>query len=89
MIHSAPGDPAEVLSGGEATPEELGLVRAKWGLDKPIYEQILVYVGRILKGDMDYSYMKRRPIIAIFRPSFAPFNPWTMSPDTFVFLSKA
>ena len=42
LIHSAPGDPAEVIAGemGGATAEMLESIRHRYGLDKPLYEQI-------------------------------------------------
>ncbi|MGB9437726.1 MAG: hypothetical protein WCB15_07280, partial [Desulfobacterales bacterium] len=58
LIHLAPGDPADVIAGemGGATEEILAEIRATYGLDKPISEQLLVYLGKVARGDLGYSF---------------------------------
>jgi peptide/nickel transport system permease protein len=65
MIHALPGDPAmAVLGGGDAspTPEQLAAVRAKLGLDVPMYQQYLNYFGKLARGNMGESLMNGRPV---------------------------
>jgi peptide/nickel transport system permease protein len=64
IIHSAPGDPvAFMVSGVEnATPAFMALKRAELGLDKPLYVQLLIYLGTILRGDLGYSFIYHRPV---------------------------
>jgi peptide/nickel transport system permease protein len=65
MIHALPGDPAmAVLGGGDAspTPEQLATVRAKLGLDVPLYQQYLNYFGRLVHGNMGESLVNGRPV---------------------------
>jgi peptide/nickel transport system permease protein len=65
MIHALPGDPAmAVLGGGDAspTPEQLATVRAKLGLDVPIYQQYLNYFGKLARGNMGESLVNGRPV---------------------------
>ncbi|MDB4895976.1 MAG: Binding-protein-dependent transporter inner rane component family protein 63 [Firmicutes bacterium] len=65
MIHALPGDPAmAVLGGGDAspTPEQLITVRAKLGLDVPLYEQYLNYFGRLARGNLGESLLNGRPV---------------------------
>ena len=64
LIHLAPGDPADVIAGemGGATEEILAEIRATYGLDKPISEQLLVYLGKVARGDLGYSFYFNMPV---------------------------
>jgi ABC-type dipeptide/oligopeptide/nickel transport system permease component len=57
-----PGDPARLIAGARATPEAVAAVRDKLGLDAPVSEQFLRYVGQIIHGDFGRSIVSRRPI---------------------------
>ena len=65
LIRAAPGDPAVVLAGeqGAVDADFLARVRERYGLDRPLYEQLAVYVGRIAKLDFGSSYKYNRPVI--------------------------
>jgi peptide/nickel transport system permease protein len=58
LIHMAPGDPALTLAGeaGGTTPEILAEIRATYGLDKTLMQQLLVYANRMARGDMGVSF---------------------------------
>ncbi len=64
LIHLAPGDPADVIAGemGGATEEMMAQIRATYGLDKPFYEQLLVYLGKVAQGDLGYSFFFDTPV---------------------------
>ena len=55
IIHVAPGDPALLLAGEQASPEYVAQVREEFALDKPLHEQLLAYLGRLLRGDLGRS----------------------------------
>ena len=69
IIHLAPGDPVDfMVSGMEAVglpPGYLEELRAKFGLDKPLHEQLLIYIYNVLRGDLGYSFIFRRPVLDI------------------------
>jgi peptide/nickel transport system permease protein len=65
LLHVAPGDPAALLYGLEATPEDLAQVRARWGLDRPLPIQYLSWLGRVLQGDLGRSLVDGRPVATI------------------------
>jgi len=66
LIHLAPGDPAMVLAGEfEAGPEVLEQLRKEFGLDRPLYEQFVVYVGKVVIGDLGYSYRYRDRVLTL------------------------
>lgn len=58
----APGDPAANFVGKNPTPDQIQLARVKYGLDKPVYEQYLRYTGRLLHGDLGYSFRNDEPV---------------------------
>jgi len=67
LIHSAPGDPAMVLAGesGAADPKFLEQLRRDFGLDQPLYMQLLHYLGNIARFDLGYSYRQNLPVLAL------------------------
>jgi peptide/nickel transport system permease protein len=66
LIHLAPGDPAMVLAGEfQAGPEVLQELRVEFGLDKPLYEQFLVYLRKVCTGDLGYSYRYRSAVLSL------------------------
>jgi len=62
LIHLIPGDPVSVMLGPDATPSQIDAMRKGLGLDRPIYEQLLGFYGRILRGDLGQSYFVDRPV---------------------------
>lgn len=63
IIHLAPGDPVQALIGDfPAPPEYVARVRAQFGLDLPLWQQLLSYVGNVLQGDLGFSFANRRPV---------------------------
>ncbi len=64
IVRIVPGDPALVILGDQATPEAAAAVRARLGLDRPMWEQYLTFLGRALTGDFGVSMVTNRPILA-------------------------
>jgi peptide/nickel transport system permease protein len=63
LLHLAPGDPVDLVLGQERADEEVrAAVRAKLGLDQPLYAQYLRWVGGVLQGDLGYSFRSRVPV---------------------------
>jgi peptide/nickel transport system permease protein len=64
MVHFLPGDVIDVLAGEESIndPEVRAALEKEYGLDKPIYMQYLVWLGKVLRGDFGKSLVTRRPI---------------------------
>lgn len=66
LIASAPGDPVTALVGDfPAPPAYVRQVRHAYGLDRPVPVQVLRYVGRVLHGDLGYSFANRQPVLAL------------------------
>ena len=63
LTRALPGDPAAYFAGGAATKEAVDQVRAALGLDKPLPEQFLLYVGALLRGDFGLSISTGQPVL--------------------------
>ena len=62
LIRLIPGDPAEVLLGGFATPERVALMRRDLGLDQPILVQFGVWAKDLVTGNLGRSIMSQSPV---------------------------
>ena len=62
LIHLAPGDPASIIAGPDATPENIARLRHQLGLDEPLPAQLFRWYGRLLRGDLGDSIFLRRPV---------------------------
>jgi len=62
LIHLAPGDPASVIAGPYATPDDVGKLRRQLGLDEPLPMQLMHWYGRLLTGNLGDSIFLRRPV---------------------------
>ncbi len=58
-----PGNPAQALLGAWATPENVARINQELGLNKPLYQQYLIWAGNLLHGDFGRSYVLNRPVI--------------------------
>ncbi len=63
MLRALPGDPAQVLAGQMATPEDIELIRHQLGLDRPVYVQYAFFLGRLAKLDLGRSARTQNPVI--------------------------
>lgn len=70
MVHAVPGDPAFALLGDQATAADIARVRSDLGLDKPLPEQYLRYVGRALQGDLGTSIRTGQPVVKAIKERF-------------------
>jgi peptide/nickel transport system permease protein len=64
LIRLAPGDPATVMAGEAGAADEMFLqqLRKEFGLDKPLHEQLVVYVKNVVTLDLGFSYRQQRPV---------------------------
>ncbi|NIH58826.1 ABC transporter permease, partial [Brooklawnia cerclae] len=62
LFYVAPGDPARMIAGDKATEETLELIRRNLGLDLPIWQQYLKFLGNALQGNLGFSYRNQLPV---------------------------
>jgi ABC-type dipeptide/oligopeptide/nickel transport system permease component len=72
VVHVIPGDPALFLAGDQAREEDVAGVRRHLGLDRPYHLQYLGYLGRILRGDLGYSFTTRTAVADVIAPRVWP-----------------
>ena len=65
-----PGDPAMAILGSYATPENVAQLNAQLGLDKPLVQQYLTWLGNVVQGDFGRSYNQNREVIDIVGERF-------------------
>src|SRR5260370_15951282 len=62
LVHLAPGDPASIIAGPDATPENVARLRRELGLAGPLPAQLVHWSGRLLRGDLGDAIFLRRPV---------------------------
>jgi peptide/nickel transport system permease protein len=65
ISHSVPGDPvaAHLSQKAMEDPVIVAQFRAQWGLDKPLWEQYIIYLSKLVQGDMGTSIRTHRPVL--------------------------
>jgi peptide/nickel transport system permease protein len=69
-VHLLPGDPCATILGVHATPELCGRIRESLGLNDPIWQQYLTYIGGLLHGDFGASFITNKSVIGEFATRF-------------------
>ncbi|WP_340149956.1 ABC transporter permease [uncultured Sneathiella sp.] len=62
ISHVAPGDPASLAAGPNATQEMIDQIREEYGFDKPLVQQFFIYVRGIFEGNLGRSVYTTRPV---------------------------
>ena len=83
ILHFAPGDPAALIAGDHATVEQIAVMRAKLGLDLPVWEQFGAWGWRVLHGDLGISIFSNQPVSRLIGQRLEPTIALTIS-TTFV-----
>lgn len=66
-----PGDAARMFAGEQASEEAVERIRKDMGIDRPVMEQYLLYLGRLVQGNLGTSFMTGRPVVVEIRTRFA------------------
>jgi peptide/nickel transport system permease protein len=72
LLYIAPGDPAAVIAGDQATPEDVERIRASLGLDRPFVVRFGEWVWRILQGDLGTSIFTNLPVSTMIQQRIEP-----------------
>jgi peptide/nickel transport system permease protein len=70
FVHLLPGDPTRAILGQHATPELVARLRESLGLDKPLWEQYVQYIGQLLRGDLGVSIVTGAAVSSEFVARF-------------------
>jgi peptide/nickel transport system permease protein len=62
LIRVVPADPAAALAGDNATPRQIEAIRHQYGFDRPLHEQLLLYLGQVMRFDFGESQYSHRAV---------------------------
>jgi peptide/nickel transport system permease protein len=79
LLRFAPGDPAAIIAGEDATSEAIEAVRAKLGLDRPVVEQFVVWLWGLLQGDLGVSIFSNLAVTRLIAQRLEPTLALTLS----------
>ena len=65
FVHLIPGNPAAVLLGDTATPEQIAQLSAEMGFNKPLWVQYFLWIGNVLQGNLGNSIFFKEPVLSI------------------------
>jgi peptide/nickel transport system permease protein len=72
LMHLTPGDPAAIIAGDYARPEDIARIRAQLGLDKPLHIQFFTWLFAILQGDLGVSIFSNLPVSHLISQRIEP-----------------
>lgn len=72
LLHLTPGDPAQIIAGDYATPQDIAKIRAALGLDKPLLAQAEIWLGNVLRGDLGTSIYSGLPVTTLIGQRIGP-----------------
>src|SRR3984893_13968497 len=72
LLYIAPGDPAAVIAGEQASPADVERIRQNLGLDQPFLVQFGAWLWRILHGDLGTSIFTNLPVASLIAQRIEP-----------------
>src|SRR6185312_14242641 len=70
IIELAPGDPARMMLGPDATPEQVASERVQLGLDQPVPVRYIIWLGDVVHWNLGVSLVYDRPVTALVLEAF-------------------
>jgi len=72
VVQAAPGSYADTIDNPRLSPETRQAIRAHYGLDRPVVEQYLSWLGAVATGDLGTSFMYKQPVIGVIARALPP-----------------
>ncbi|MFY9210139.1 MAG: ABC transporter permease [Aestuariivita sp.] len=72
LLRLTPGDPAAIIAGDTATPQQLEAIRDSLGLNDPLFVQFFSWIGQLLQGDFGTSILSGQPVIDLITDRMEP-----------------
>jgi peptide/nickel transport system permease protein len=72
LLRLAPGDPAAVIAGDYASPQDIIRIRTSLGLDQPVPKQLAIWLGNLLRGDLGTSIFSGLPVTTLIKQRIEP-----------------
>lgn len=86
LLHLTPGDPAAIIAGDYARPEDIARIRANLGLDRPLHIQFFSWAGAVLQGDLGTSIFSNLPVSKLIAQRLEPTIALSISTMIFAIL---
>jgi peptide/nickel transport system permease protein len=62
LLRLTTGDPAAIIAGDNATSQDVAAIRTKLGLDRPIAQQFVIWIGNVVRGDLGESFFFKKQV---------------------------
>jgi peptide/nickel transport system permease protein len=72
LLRLTTGDPAAIIAGDNATSQDVAAIRTKLGLDRPMAQQFVIWIGNVLRGDFGESFFFKKPVAALIQDRLEP-----------------
>ena len=72
LLHLSPGDPAAIIAGDNASPEQIAGIRQRLGLDDPLPVQFLRWSAAVVQGDLGISIFSNEPVMKLVGQRIEP-----------------
>src|SRR4051812_35283558 len=72
LIHLSPGDPAALIAGDLASTDDIARLRTSLGLDLPLWQQFLIWAGKLAHGDLGTSIFTQVPVSELLAQRLEP-----------------
>jgi peptide/nickel transport system permease protein len=72
LLRLTTGDPAAIIAGDNATAPQVAAIRAELGLDRPIAQQFVIWLGNILRGDLGESFFFKKKVTELILDRLEP-----------------
>jgi len=72
VLRLSPGDPAVMIAGDAATAQQLDDIRRALGLNEPLPEQLIIWMSKVLSGDLGVSLISGTPVQGMILDRFGP-----------------
>ena len=83
ILRLSPGDPAAIIAGDVATPEDIEKIRRHLGLDRPLVEQFFTWLLQLLSGDLGKSIISQTPVLQMVTDRLEPTIALSITTMTF------
>lgn len=72
MLRLTPADPAAIIAGDNASTEQVAEIRQRLGLDQPIPTQFVIWIGKLLQGDLGESFFFKKKVVELIADRLEP-----------------
>ena len=79
MLRLTAGDPAAIIAGDNATSQQVAEIRVRLGLERPIPQQFIIWLGNVLRGDFGESFFFKKKVAELILERVEPTLALSMS----------